>query len=192
MDDVATPRMKDVLAKLKGGDRRSIGRSDEVATEVSKSPALLSDLWAGLFNDDPVVRMRAADAIEKATREHPERLQPWKQAIFEAAFVCENKEVRWHLAQLLPRLSLTPGERETAVRILMGYLADASSIVKTFSMQALADLAARDERLLAQVMPVIERLTQTGTPAMRSRGRKLLKQLGNSRRPASNKRATAK
>jgi hypothetical protein len=58
----------------------------------------------------------------------------------------------------------------------MGYLSDESSIVKTFSMQALADLAARDGRLLAQVMPLIQRLTQTGTPAMKSRGRKLIKQ----------------
>ena len=63
------------------------------------------------------------------------------------------------------------------MQILLGYLEDPSSIVRTFSMQALADLASRDERLLAQVMPLIERLTRTGTPAMRSRGRKLLRQL---------------
>src|SRR5260370_27140346 len=59
----------------------------------------------------------------------------------------------------------------------MGYLEDKSSMVKTFSMQALADLAAQDEQLLEQVAPLIERLTRTGTPAMKSRGRKLLKQL---------------
>jgi hypothetical protein len=56
----------------------------------------------------------------------------------------------------------------------MGYLADGSSIVKTFSMQALADLAEQDESLLDQVTPIIERLTRTGTPAMRSRARRLL------------------
>jgi hypothetical protein len=61
----------------------------------------------------------------------------------------------------------------------MGYLEDESSIVRTFSMQALADLAVHDARLRSQVTPLIEGLTKTGTPAMRSRGRKLLGQLGN-------------
>jgi hypothetical protein len=46
-------------------------------------------------------------------------------------------------------------------------------------MQALVDLALHDTRLRSQVMPLIERLTKTGTPALRSRGRKLLRQLGN-------------
>jgi hypothetical protein len=59
----------------------------------------------------------------------------------------------------------------------MDYLEDGSSIVKTFSMQALVELAAGDEQRLTQLTPLIERLARTGTAAMRSRGRKLLKQL---------------
>ena len=43
-------------------------------------------------------------------------------------------------------------------------------------MQALADLAEGDERLRRRVLPLTE-LTGTGTPAMRSRGRKLLARL---------------
>jgi hypothetical protein len=78
---------------------------------------------------------------------------------------------------MLPRLSLTTGERERAVRILKGYLLDVSSIVKTSSMQALVDLSEGDEQLLLQVRPLIERLARTGTPAMKSRGRKLLRKL---------------
>jgi hypothetical protein len=174
--------MKDILAKLRGGDRRSPGKSEEVVKDVLKSPALFADLFAGLFDPDPVVRMRAADAVEKATRDHPELLQPWKRPLLDAVSTLEGKELRWHVAQMLPRLRLTPGEREKAVRILMGYLGDKSSIVKTFSMQALADLAAQDEGLLAQVTPLIERLARTGTPAMKSRGRKLLRQLARQAR----------
>lgn len=63
------------------------------------------------------------------------------------------------------------------MQILTGYLKDQSSIVRTFSMQALTDLAEKDARLRATVTPVIERLTATGTPAMRSRGRRLLRHL---------------
>jgi hypothetical protein len=168
--------MKRILENLKGGDLRSIGRSGDAVRAVSKNPALFSDLMAALLDGDRLVRMRAADAVEKATRTHPEWLQSWKRALLDTVSTLEDKELRWHVAQLVPRLRLTSAEKATAVRILMGYLEDKSSIVKTFSMQALADLAAQDEQLLEQVAPLIERLTRTGTPAMKSRGKKLLKQ----------------
>jgi hypothetical protein len=53
--------------------------------------------------------------------------------------------------------------------------------VKTFTMQALADIAARDAELRAPITERLKRMTRTGTPAMRSRGRKLLAQLSESR-----------
>jgi hypothetical protein len=72
---------------------------------------------------------------------------------------------------------LTPTERELAVAILLEYLEDRSSIVRTFAMQGLAEFAVQDERLRARVIPILEKLTSTGSPAMRARGRKLLKTL---------------
>jgi hypothetical protein len=51
--------------------------------------------------------------------------------------------------------------------------------VKTFSMQALADIAAQDESLRRPVIEQLEKLTQTGSPAMRSRGRKLLRKMNS-------------
>jgi hypothetical protein len=166
-----------ILAKLEGGDRRSIGNSEEVVQTVSKNPALFEELFSGLLADDPVVRMRAADAVEKITRARPELLQPWKNMLLSTASAFKEKELRWHVAQLIPRLRLTGTERKLAEQILMDYLEDGSSIVKTFSMQALVELAAGDEQRLTQLTPLIERLARTGTAAMRSRGRKLLKQL---------------
>jgi hypothetical protein len=44
-------------------------------------------------------------------------------------------------------------------------------------MPALADLAEGDEQLRRRVLPLLAELTGTGTPAMRSRGRKLLARL---------------
>src|ERR1041385_1448722 len=169
--------MKPILEHLKGGDLRSIGKSGEAVRTVLRNAALFSDLMAGLLDSNRLVRMRAADAVEKATRNHPDWLQPWKQDLLNTVSTSEHKELRWHVAQLLPRLRLTSAEKAKAVRILMAYLEDKSSIVKTFSMQALADLAMQDEQFLEQVAPLLKRLTRTGTPAMKSRGRKLLKKL---------------
>ncbi|HUT73164.1 MAG TPA: hypothetical protein VMW89_21030 [Desulfatiglandales bacterium] len=55
--------MKDILEKLKGGDRRSIGRVGEVAKDVLSDPSLFRVLFKGLSSDDPVIRMRSADPV---------------------------------------------------------------------------------------------------------------------------------
>jgi len=55
-----------------------IGRSDQVAAMVAEAPELFSELIAGLWSEDPLVRMRAADAAEKVTRKKGELLQPYK------------------------------------------------------------------------------------------------------------------
>lgn len=67
--------MKPITKKLAGGDFRSIGKSNEVVTEVLTDPKLFNDLFSGLFDTDPLVRMRTADAVEKITAEKPELLQ---------------------------------------------------------------------------------------------------------------------
>jgi hypothetical protein len=169
--------MHAILRKLSGGTRRSLGRTDEIVAEVLKNRRLFPHLVAALDSEDEVVRMRAADAIEKITAERPELLRPFKKKFLAIANRTQQQEVRWHAAQILPRLKLTSSERAAVVEILFDYLRDRSSIVKTFAMQALADLAAMDPQLQSKIRPLLEELTQIGTPAMRARGRKLLKSL---------------
>ena len=61
-----------------------------------------------------------------------------------------------------------------AVNTLLAYLSDNSSIVRTFVMQAFADIAKTDEELRPSLRDHISELAATGTPAMKARGRKLL------------------
>jgi|SRR5579863_6698422 len=176
--------MHPILKKLSGGDRRSIGRSNEVVAEVVARPALFRHVFEGLAGDDPVLRMRAADALEKITAQRPELLQPFKTRLLSVAGESDQQEVRWHLALMIPRLKLTPRERAVAMDIVFDYLRDRSSIVKTFAMQALADFASQDASLRAQILPLLEELTSIGTRAMRARGRKLLQHLNRPRAKA--------
>jgi hypothetical protein len=169
-------------AALSGGNRTSLGRTHEVVADVLASPLKFSALMACLAEEDPVLRLRASDAIEKISRLKPEWLAPFKLQILGIAGRVDQIEVRWHMAQILPRLNLTPRERTVAIDILFDYLQDRSSIVKTHAMQAFADFAASDSKLKTKVLPLLEELTQIGTPAMRARGRKLLSHLN---RPAS-------
>lgn len=166
--------MDSFITILSGGDRRSLGRSGDVVREVLARPERFGELVDAMACDDPVVRMRAADAAEKATRSAPELLAPHRRRLMGTVAHIDQKEVRWHVAQLLPRLRLGGAGRRAALGILYQYLRDSSSIVRTFAMQAMADLADQDRSLLAEVLPVIEACAEQGTPAMRSRGRLLL------------------
>jgi hypothetical protein len=163
-----------ILKKLAGGDRRSIGRSNEVVAEVLARPALFAALVEGLSSENPVVCMRSADALEKITVQRPELLRPHKTALLEISGRTRQQEVRWHMALIFPRMNLGAKDRAVAVDILFDYLRDKSSIVKTFAMQGLAGLAAQDAALKVKILPLLKELTDIGTPAMRARGRKLL------------------
>lgn len=169
--------MHAILKMLEGGDRRSIGRSNEVATLVSDQPELFEILMVGMGDPDPLVSMRCADAAEKVTARHPEYLAPYKHTLIEELSQIGQKEVRWHVAAMLARLALTEEEQQRVIGILLAYTNDRSSIVKTFAMQALADLALRDEKLRVRVLQHIEELSVVGTPAMRARGKRLLLKL---------------
>ena len=73
--------MKTIVDKLRGGDRRSIGRAGEVAREISTNPKLFAQVLAATLDADPLVRMRAADAIEKASGLNSQFLQSHKRII---------------------------------------------------------------------------------------------------------------
>lgn len=170
--------MHPTLRKLQQVDRRSIGRSNEVVAEVLSNPALFGVVFSGLSADDPLIRMRSADAVEKITAKRPELLRPYKNKLILDVAATEQKEVRWHVAQMLPRLELNEEDRKRVLRILLGYLNDSSSIVRTFTMQALADVGRDSAALLPRVRRRIAELSITGSPAMKARGRKLLPTLG--------------
>jgi hypothetical protein len=123
--------------------------------------------------------MRAADAAEKITITRPELLNLYKQELLGLLDEAEQIELRWHLALMVPRLSLSGPERVRAAAALQRYLQDCSSIVKTFALQGLADLARQDARLRETAKRILEESLRTGTAAMKARARKLLKELQN-------------
>ena len=156
------------------GDMRTTGKSEEVVELVLSNPQLFKDVINAILVDDPGIRMRASDVAEKITRTHPEWLQPYKKLFLEVISTIDQKEVRWHTAQMLNRMQYTTIERQKVYDLLITFLKDKSSIVKTFTMQALADMAIQNRNYLNQVQRLLYKLTQEGSPAMKTRGKKLL------------------
>ena len=163
-----------ILKLLSGGDRRSIGHANRVAELAAKDAKLFGELVGGLTHSDPLIRMRSADALEKASLNHPRQLQRFKRRLLDLIGQATDQEVRWHLCQIVPRLHLSKRELTKAIEALRTYLDDRSSIVKTFSLHAVAELSQRDPALRDDGLALVRKCCENGTPAMRARARKLL------------------
>jgi hypothetical protein len=172
-----------ILDELGGGDGRSIGRTSQVVAIIRRQPELFPALIDGMHHDDEVVRMRAADALEKLTVTNPEWIQPFRVQLIKLAARATQQELRRHLAQVLPRLELSRRDHVIVVAVFRRYLQDQSRIVMTFAMQGLTDLAMQEPRLRAPIRRLISSLRRTGSPSMKSRGRKLLSRLNASTLP---------
>jgi len=159
---------------LRIGDLRTTGKSEEVVSMVLANPQLFDDVVNAILTDDPGIRMRASDAAEKITLIHSEWLHPYKKLFLDKISKINQQEVRWHTAQMIPRLKLTKAERKRVFDLLLTYLEDKSRIVKTSTMQALADIAIQDNAYLNRVQRLLSGLIQKGSPAMKVRGKKLL------------------
>lgn len=169
--------MSDIIAILEEGDLRSVGRVPEVLTLIKDQPELFPEVIQAMTHADPGVRMRASDAVEKFTRSKPDYLQPHKSYLIDSVLESEQQEVRWHLAQIVPRLNLTPKERVLVAEKLFDYLEDESKIVQTNSLQALVDLAWENDDLFNKVRAEVERLVEEGSPAVSNRAGKLFQQI---------------
>jgi HEAT repeat protein len=180
--------VRDLLSRLAGGDRRSLGHADEVAATVMKNPRTFGALMSGLWDADPVVRMRAADAAEKVTRTKRELLRKYKKELLGLMAEETQIEARWHLALMVPRLDLNAKEKETAASLLRRYLEDRSAIVRTHALQGLADLAETDASMRPEVIELLCEAARTGTAAMKARSRKLLLKLERKRENESGPR----
>lgn len=165
-----------LLLQLAGdGDRRSIGKSSQVVEKLLASPALVSEFLDALASTDTVLRLRVADVLEKVSVKRADLFQPKAEAILSLAERETQHEVRWHLAQILPRLKLTKAQNARAVAALFNYLQDEKSIiVRTNAMEALFQLAKADKALMNKVRTIIMERSVQGKPAERARARKLL------------------
>lgn len=165
-----------------GGNRLSIGRAEEIAALVLAQPKraqskTVTQLVECLWDEDPGVVNRAADALEKVSRTLPSVLDSWKASLLGLLAEATQNKLRWHLALIVPRLQLSLPECRRAVKTLQSYLDDPSSIVKTCALQGLADLTRQDPSLGPEVLDLLRIHSRSGTPAMRARGHDLLRQL---------------
>ncbi len=166
-----------ILDKLRGGDLRSIGRSNEVARDIEKNVSLFETVFKGIYDSDPLIRMRSADVIEKVTQNKPELLSNHTSEVISILTTAKQQEVCWHMAQIAPRIAYSPNEENEIIKALKRYLTHKSKIVRVSAMESLANIAERNRSILNEVIEIIKMQKATGSPAIQARGRKLLQRL---------------
>jgi hypothetical protein len=168
-------KAESIREMLVPGKRLDVGRVWEVVELVENRSAKFVQLIECLWDDDPAVASRAADALERSTRDRPARAQRWKAEFLGLMAETTEKKIRWNLALVVPRLTLTPAECRRVSAVLRSYLDDPSSFVKTAALHGVTDLTRQDPESLPDVVDLLRVAGRSGTPAMRARSRILLK-----------------
>ncbi len=166
--------MNRILDRLKGGDLRSLGNTDAVAREI-RSQSEFDLLFEGLTHDDEVIVMRSADAIEKVTRLKAQFLKPHKKTLLGLFPVAHQKELKWHLALLAPRLSLTRTETGAVWSALSRWALDPNEgrIVRVNSIQGLSEMLRESPGLTRDFELTLRELERKNIPSISARIRKL-------------------
>ena len=162
-------------AMLSGGDKRSLGRADEVVAHVLAKPKRVAALYDCLFSDDEIVRMRASDALEKVCRERPALVMPFADRLLRDVAKIDQPSVQWHLAQILGTLPLDAALRRRAIAHLKRNLRRYDDwIVINLTLEALAEIAKHSASLRKTLPPILRRYQRDRRKSVAKRASKLL------------------
>lgn len=168
-----------------GGKSNSLGRTGEVVDAVLDDRTRLEEVYLCIFHDDPWIRMRAIDAVEKVCRQHPDWLLPFIDRMQDELASSEQPSIRWHLAQIFAHVDLTSKQKSNAITWLQRQLddPDVDWIVAVNSMKALAHFVKDGSVPLASVTKVMERQRGHKSKSVVRNAQKLLAELASSGPP---------
>lgn len=172
--DIPASTSIDAISLLAEGDKRTVHNVDQVVDAALRDTQVVDQLVSCLDEADEALSMRAADALQKVHERKPALLTGCTARLFQAFLDHDQKELRWHMAQILPRLPLTPDQFQQAAKIWThDFYHSKSSIVKTFSLQAMHDVSLDHPSLTKEFEALLENALTNGAPAMKTRARKL-------------------
>ena len=175
--------MNPILDWLSGGDLRSDGMANEVAAVVLKNQELFGEVYAGLGEDDDVIRGRTADALEKISRSKPELLKDRLPQILQRAEEDPVPMVRIHLAMMLGHLAICEELIEDLTLALLSMLADSSVFAKSWAIVSLCIIARKYPKKRDQILRNISRFQQDGSIAIRTKVRYAIDVLTDEAKP---------
>jgi hypothetical protein len=159
---------------LLGKDRRSLGRSKEVIDLVEDQQSF-DELFGLLLHHERLLVIRAADAIEKITLLRKEFLEPHKLQLLSLLKSALDKELKWHIALLVPRIKLNDDELKNVWGVLMYWVQNPneSKIVRVNSLQGLFELSKEYPGLKLDLERTLGILEHIAIPSIQARIKKI-------------------
>jgi hypothetical protein len=163
---------------LLGKDLRKLKNNKKVLAAVYDQESF-DELFGLIFHHERPLVMRAADAVEKITLKHTEYLAPHKEQLLRTLKSADHKELKWHIAQLVPRITLTPLELEDVWHSLTYWVRNPneSKIVRVNALQGLFDIATKFPHLKNEFEQTMREVSREPIPSMQARIRKLIAKL---------------
>ncbi len=165
---------------LTGGHPNSLGRTEEVVSQVLRDKARLSELYDCYFEDDEVVRLRTSSAFKRIAKQQPDWLVSYVDRFTSDVAEIDQASKQWTLAQLFGLLvtQMTPTQRAAAVKVMQRNLERSQDwIVLNLTMQTLAVWATTDTRQAQWLVPQLKKLSSDSRKSVAKRARKLLARL---------------
>jgi hypothetical protein len=169
--------MNEVLGWLSGGDLRSDGLADQAAEFILENPHLVDELFDGLSSDDPLIRGRTADALEKVARKEPDLFINRVPELIALVKGERIPMVKMHLAMLFGHLVPCDQNTSEITDVLLYLLKDESAFTKSWTITSLAIIGKRYPSRRELVYESISQLGADESIAIRTRVRKALEVL---------------
>ena len=159
---------------LEGGDLRFLAKAQQLGS-VIKTQKDFDDLFLFLHSKDRALIMRAADVLEKISRDYPNFLWAHQKEVLQFINTAKHKEFKWHLAQMVGRLKLTQVQRQQVFDILSKWVKDTgeSRIVRVNALQALYDINQKYHEFGKEIQDLTLRIQEENIPSLNARIRKL-------------------
>ena len=142
---------------------------------MAGDPGTFEDLWLLLAHPDLLVRRRAAEAADKASRDHPALLVPYADDLLGGRLEDSAPELTWHLLPMAARLPL---EVEQTARLMRrcedAVLNHPDHIVQARALNAAFTLAERDRRHIARVRSLARTALKSPSATLAAHARRLL------------------
>jgi hypothetical protein len=153
------------------GDLRSTGDVATVLRRIERDPSLVAEIAGALPTTNPALNMRLMDVIEKHARSHPEAYERYADFFLDRLGPSQQKEIRWHIAQILRHVRLSKEQTARALALMTSYLSDRSRIVQAEAAETYYPLAPDKARALRR----LEARVRGAAPALKARLKRIAK-----------------
>jgi hypothetical protein len=166
--------MSQLLSLLAGHDLHSDGMATDVAELVLENEDLFDEILEGLGHQNPEIRGRSSDAIEKIARKRPDLVSPHLDHLIKIAKTDEVMMVRMHLAMVMGHLLVIDVNISVIFSILIYLLNDKSVFTRSWAIVSLCILARKFPRHHKEIVEIIAPMKMDKSTAIRTKARKAI------------------